>query len=72
MPVINGERYFTSTAVFLNELLKLIICIAVVIRNKEQENKLWSLRGLWNEVFRGDAWKLAIPAVLYTVPTPST
>ena len=72
MPVINGERYFTSTAVFLNEILKLVICTAVVIRDKERENKSWSLVELWNEIFGGDAWKLAIPAALYTVPTPST
>ena len=67
MPVINGARYFTSTAVFLNEILKLVICSAVVIRDKERKNKRWSFTELWNEIFGGDAWKLAIPAALYTV-----
>lgn len=67
MPVINGERYFSSTAVLMNEILKLVICVAVVIRAKTQENKPWSLAGLWGEIFGGDAWKLTIPAALYTV-----
>ena len=67
MPVVNGARYFTSTAVVMNEVLKLIICTAVVIREKVKENKPWSLASLWEEVMGGDAWKLVIPAVLYTV-----
>lgn len=67
MPVVNGERYFSSTAVLMNEILKLVICVAVVIRDKERENKPWSLVGLWAEIFGGDAWKLTIPAALYTV-----
>ena len=67
MPVINGARYFTSTAVFLNEVLKLVICGAVVIIDKRRSNKRLSLTELWDEIFGGDAWKLAIPAALYTV-----
>jgi UDP-galactose transporter len=68
MPVVNGERYFTSTAVFLNEVIKLLICVGVVLHDKAVAGKPWSLAGLWNEVFGGDAWKLMIPAALYTVP----
>lgn len=67
MPVVNGARYFTSTAVFINEVIKLVICTAVVIREKVNENKPWSLALLWAEIMGGDAWKLAIPAALYTV-----
>lgn len=67
MPVVNGARYFSSTAVFLNEVLKLSICGAVVIWEKENKGKPWSFPSLWNEIFGGDAWKLAIPAALYTV-----
>ena len=67
MPVIQGARYFTSTAVLLNEIIKLVICVAVVIYDKSREGKPWSLVGLWNEIFGGDAWKLTIPAALYTV-----
>jgi len=70
MPVVNGARYFTSTAVFLNEILKLIICVAVVIRDKNRENIPWSLQSLWAEIFGSDAWKLTIPAALYTVRAP--
>jgi solute carrier family 35 (UDP-sugar transporter), member A1/2/3 len=68
MPVVNGERYFTSTAVLMNEILKLFICVGVVMREKARENKPWSLKELWAEIFGGDAWKLTIPAALYTVP----
>lgn len=70
MPVVNGARYFTSTAVFLNEILKLAICVAVVIRDKNRDNIPWSLQSLWAEIFGGDAWKLTIPAALYTVRAP--
>jgi solute carrier family 35 (UDP-sugar transporter), member A1/2/3 len=67
MPAVDGARYFTSTAVFMNEILKLIVCTGVVIRDKMRENKPWSLLDIWNECFGGDAWKLSIPAALYTV-----
>jgi solute carrier family 35 (UDP-sugar transporter), member A1/2/3 len=67
MPVANGARYFTSTAVFLNEVLKLAISTWVVIRDKRREGHQVTFIGLWNEIFGGDAWKLAIPAALYTV-----
>jgi Nucleotide-sugar transporter len=67
MPVTNGARYFASTAVFLNEVVKLVICSAIVIREKAREGRPWSLAALWDEMFGGDAWKLAIPAALYTV-----
>ena len=53
----------------MNEILKLVICVAVVIRSKARENRPWSLVGLWEEIFGGDAWKLTIPAALYTVPS---
>lgn len=72
MPVANGARYFTSTAVFINEILKLAICMAVVVRGKVKENKPWSLAILWEEIMGEDSWKLAIPAALYTVTTTST
>jgi solute carrier family 35 (UDP-sugar transporter), member A1/2/3 len=52
----------------MNEILKLLICVAVVMRDKARENKPWSLKDLWAEIFGGDAWKLTIPAALYTVP----
>ena len=70
MPVVNGARYFTSTAVLLSELLKLVICSAVIIRDKRHDGKPTSLVNLWPEIFGGDAWKLTLPAALYTVSIP--
>ena len=70
MPTLDGARYFTSTAVFMNEILKLIVCTTVVVRDKMHEGKPWSLHDVWQECFGGDAWKLAIPAALYTVLPP--
>jgi hypothetical protein len=75
MPVDHG-RYFTSTAVFLSEVSKFVFCVVVVavvsIRKKEQEGKQLLLVDLFSEIFGGDAWKLSIPAGLYTVVSFST
>ncbi|CAH1757168.1 10877_t:CDS:1 [Entrophospora sp. SA101] len=59
--------YFTSTAVFLSELSKLIICSYMALNNQIQEKGKWSVKELYNEVFAPDAWKLSIPAILYTI-----
>ncbi|CAH1756197.1 8712_t:CDS:2 [Entrophospora sp. SA101] len=59
--------YFTSTAVFLSELTKLIICLCMALDNQIEERGYWSLRVLYDDVFAPDAWKLAIPAILYTI-----
>lgn len=59
--------YFTSTAVFLSELSKLIICSYMALNNQIQEKGNWSVKELYNEVFASDAWKLSIPAILYTI-----
>ncbi|CAG8566451.1 5787_t:CDS:1 [Diversispora eburnea] len=61
------NQYFTSTAVFLSELTKLIICLYVAIRNQMVETGQWSIIELYNQVFTSDAWKLMIPAALYTI-----
>ncbi|KAF8460391.1 nucleotide-sugar transporter-domain-containing protein, partial [Kalaharituber pfeilii] len=71
MPVTGSGRYLTSTAVFLNEIIKLIISVLVALRDRRRLNgSLSSLttnfRALWVDVFRSDSWKLAIPAALYT------
>ena len=72
MPVGSNGRYLTSTAVLLNEIIKLIICIGVAWRDRRKiDGSLSSfstnLRGIYGEVFRADSWKLAIPAALYTL-----
>ncbi|EAA30954.1 UDP-galactose transporter Gms1 [Neurospora crassa OR74A] len=66
------HRYFASTAVLLNEVIKLAISLTCSIY--EVSNTLAPqtpltviLEQIYNSVFAGDGWKLAIPAVLYTL-----
>lgn len=72
MPLVNGHRYFTSTAVFLNEVLKLAIALGVAVHDQAgymgvsmSSPEAWS--ELYTQVFSSDSWKLAIPAALYTL-----
>ena len=72
MPLVDGRRYFTSTAVFLNEILKLGICLTIALydisRTLSPSMPATALFGnLTTAVFTGDSWKLAIPAALYTL-----
>ncbi|RPB11885.1 nucleotide-sugar transporter [Morchella conica CCBAS932] len=72
MPMTSQHRYFTSTAVFLNEVIKLAICVWVALRDRRKIDgpttmMSQSVRQLYTEVFRPDNWKLAIPACLYTL-----
>lgn len=72
MPLVGGHRYFTSTAVFLNEVLKLAICLTVALydisRNLSPSTPATSLfTTLYNNAMTADSWKLAIPASLYTL-----
>ncbi|CAN6656346.1 hypothetical protein TRVA0_029S00210 [Trichomonascus vanleenenianus] len=54
-------RYFVSTAVLLNEVLKLLICIAIRLHSVK------SIRALLRDVLSDDIWHLAVPAFLYTL-----
>ncbi len=72
MPLVNGHRYHTSTAVLLNEVLKLAICLSLSLYDVSRSlspatpaTVLFS--AIYNEVFAPDCWKLAIPAFLYTL-----
>ena len=72
MPVAGGRRYITSTAVFLNEVIKLAICLTVamyeVSKTVPPSMPATSLfTAVLAAVFSGDSWKLAIPAALYTL-----
>ena len=72
MPPVGGRRYFTSTAVFLNEVLKLAICLTIALydisRTLSPSVPATTLfTSLTSAVFTGDSWKLAIPASLYTL-----
>ncbi|WEW60664.1 UDP-galactose transporter Gms1 [Emydomyces testavorans] len=72
MPAVGGQRYITSTAVFLNEVIKLAICLTVALyevsKTVPPSMPATSLFGsLSAAIFTGDSWKLALPAALYTV-----
>jgi UDP-galactose transporter len=70
MPLVDGQRYLTSTAVLMNEVLKLAIASAIAFRDTSRNlpNASYSsvARTLYNQAFSSDSWKLAIPAALYT------
>ncbi|AEO63848.1 uncharacterized protein THITE_2109446 [Thermothielavioides terrestris NRRL 8126] len=66
------HRYFASTAVLLNEIIKLAISLTLsmheVSRSLAPQTPVAVLfEQIYNSVFSGDSWKLAIPAVLYTL-----
>ncbi|KAK0707950.1 UDP-galactose transporter [Lasiosphaeris hirsuta] len=66
------HRYFASTAVFLNEVIKLAISLTFAIyevsRSLAPQTPATVLfEQIYNSVFSGDGWKLAIPGVLYTL-----
>ncbi|PGG99067.1 hypothetical protein AJ79_08701 [Helicocarpus griseus UAMH5409] len=72
MAVVGGRRYITSTAVFLNEVIKLAVCLTVALyevsKTAPPSMPATSLfTNLSAVVFTGDSWKLAIPAGLYTL-----
>ncbi|TKA69582.1 hypothetical protein B0A49_04499 [Cryomyces minteri] len=72
MPLVGGQRYFTSTAVFLNEVIKLAISLTMALydisANLPSSSTATALfSSLSSAVFTGDSWKLAIPAMLYTL-----
>jgi hypothetical protein len=71
MPPDGDHQYFASTAVFLNEVIKLAICLTFAIYEASrtlapQTPASVIFEQIYNSVFSGDGWKLAIPATLYT------
>lgn len=74
MPLVNGHRYYASTAVFLNEVIKLSVSLTMALYNIATDPKTpdtSTAAGLFGELaratFTGDSWKLAIPAMLFTL-----
>eukprot|EP01103_Thecamoeba_quadrilineata_P014121 TRINITY_DN4111_c0_g1_i1.p1 TRINITY_DN4111_c0_g1~~TRINITY_DN4111_c0_g1_i1.p1 ORF type:complete len:394 (+),score=54.63 TRINITY_DN4111_c0_g1_i1:78-1184(+) len=62
-----GPQYYSTTAVLISEIIKILICIYPVIRDHLKENKQqFNLRLLLQELAR-DSWKIMIPAGLYTL-----
>lgn len=69
MPPAGGKRYLTSTAVFLNEVVKLAISLTMALydvsKTAPPSMPATSLFfSLTSAVFSGDSWKLAVPAGL--------
>lgn len=74
MPLVNGDRYYASTAVFLSEVVKLSFFLSMAlyeIATNPQTPDTSTVSELSNAlskaVFTGDSWKLAIPAMLFTL-----
>ena len=71
MPLAGGRRYFTSTAVFINEVLKLTLCYTVALYETSRASPTLPATALFTNltgaVFTGDSWKLAIPASLFVL-----
>jgi drug/metabolite transporter (DMT)-like permease len=72
MPTPDGHRYLPSTAVFLVEFLKLIICMTIAFyefaQNAPSSYTLTHLLSAFaNAILGGDSWKMAIPASVYTL-----
>ncbi|KAH8730738.1 nucleotide-sugar transporter-domain-containing protein [Phaeosphaeriaceae sp. PMI808] len=72
MPLVNGYRYHASTSVFLNEVIKLGISLTMALyelsQNLPANTTLATLCStLAHAVLSNESWKLAIPAVLYTI-----
>lgn len=74
MPLVNGSRYFASTAVFLAEIAKFSFFLSMAlyeIATSPQATDTSTISELSSTlvkvVFTGDSWKLAIPALLYSL-----
>ncbi|KAG0290716.1 hypothetical protein BGZ96_005824 [Linnemannia gamsii] len=59
--------FYSSTAVFINEIVKLIVCTIMTIRETINDTGRFYPQDFLNDVFGGDAWKLAVPAMLYAI-----
>jgi UDP-sugar transporter A1/2/3 len=60
--------YLASTAVVLTELVKLVVCVAIVFQDQGGSFHETGLL-LWNEIFKNftGTLKVAVPAFLYTI-----
>jgi drug/metabolite transporter (DMT)-like permease len=72
MPTPDGHRYLPSTAVFLVEAFKLLICLTVAFYefslSAPSSTTLTSLLAAFGSaILAGDSWKMAVPASLYTL-----
>lgn len=70
MPPIHGHRYSPSTAVLLNEIIKLTVSLTMALyelNSKQPDLPATTLFiRLLSTIFTFDCWRMAIPALLYT------
>lgn len=71
-PLTDGHRYIYSTAIFLNEVMKLALSLTILMYDisrtlPPQTPATVLFEQLYNSVFSGDGWKMAFPATLYTL-----
>ncbi|KAF9317069.1 hypothetical protein BG003_001239 [Podila horticola] len=60
-------HFFSSTAVFICELAKLLVCIVLTIHETVRDTGRFYPQDFIRDIVGGDAWKLAIPAMLYAI-----
>ncbi|KAJ4983952.1 udp-galactose transporter [Stagonosporopsis vannaccii] len=72
MPAVGGQRYHTSTSVFLNEVLKLGVSLTMALYDMSKTlpsntTVATLFHALTTAMFTNESWKLAVPALLYTL-----
>ncbi|KAF7544457.1 hypothetical protein G7Z17_g9936 [Cylindrodendrum hubeiense] len=72
MPPSGDHRYFTSTAVLLNEVIKLAVSLTLAIYETSKTLAPTTpatvlFEQIYNSVFAGDGWKLVLIAAFYTL-----
>ena len=70
MPTEDGHRYLPSTAIFLTEVCKLLLCAVVALYqtpDAKLQNIPSALGKLCHAIIAGDSWKLFIPGTIYTL-----
>lgn len=71
MPPEGDHRYFTSTAVFINEVIKLAVSLTLAMYETSKTLAPSTpatvlFEQIYNGVFSSDGYMLAVPAALYT------
>ncbi|KAK1040940.1 ATP-dependent DNA helicase MER3 [Friedmanniomyces endolithicus] len=76
MPLVNRPPYYISNAVFLSEILKLATSLSLALYDIATDPHTLedlTVTGLFTKlgqvVFTSDSWKMALPAILYTLQT---
>ncbi|KAG0028516.1 hypothetical protein BGZ82_008402 [Podila clonocystis] len=59
--------FFSSTAVFICELVKLLACIVLTIHETVHNTGRFYPQDFIRDIVGGDAWNLTIPAMLYAI-----